>query len=130
MYRFRSTNLEQIVKAALKLKHDDSSLLVALEQAEDWLSRLKAMAEEVTLLRWWQELLFTFGGGGLVLPKLAVTALFWCDGCEPSPGGAVGCREDAALAGRVLAPHARVAPASHRRDVNRVRKAPGLAAGH
>ncbi|KAF1597187.1 UNVERIFIED_CONTAM: Dysferlin, partial [Eudyptes robustus] len=46
MYRFRSTNLEQIVKAALKLKHDDSSLLVALEQAEDWLSRLKAMAEE------------------------------------------------------------------------------------
>lgn len=59
MYRFRSTNLEQIVKAALKLKHEDSSLSAALEQAEDWLSRLKAMAEEVTLLRWWQELLFT-----------------------------------------------------------------------
>uniref|UniRef100_A0A8D0G231 Dysferlin n=1 Tax=Strix occidentalis caurina TaxID=311401 RepID=A0A8D0G231_STROC len=46
MYRFRSTNLEQIVKAALKLKHEDSSLSAALEQAEDWLSRLKAMAEE------------------------------------------------------------------------------------
>ncbi|NWR55970.1 DYSF protein, partial [Bucorvus abyssinicus] len=46
MYRFRSTNMEQIVKAALKLKHEDSSLSAALEQAEDWLSRLKAMAEE------------------------------------------------------------------------------------
>ncbi|NXS72344.1 DYSF protein, partial [Pandion haliaetus] len=46
MYRFRSTNLEQIAKAALKLKHEDSSLSAALEQAEDWLSRLKAMAEE------------------------------------------------------------------------------------
>ncbi|KFO79688.1 Dysferlin, partial [Cuculus canorus] len=46
IYRFRSTNLEQIVKAALKLKHEDASLAVALEQAEDWLSRLKAMAEE------------------------------------------------------------------------------------
>ncbi|XP_026702658.1 dysferlin [Athene cunicularia] len=46
MYRFRSTNLEQIVKAALKLKHEDSSLSAALEQAEDWLLRLKAMAEE------------------------------------------------------------------------------------
>uniref|UniRef100_A0A8C3PSP4 Dysferlin n=1 Tax=Calidris pygmaea TaxID=425635 RepID=A0A8C3PSP4_9CHAR len=32
MYRFRSTNLEQIVKAALKLKHEDSSLSAALEQ--------------------------------------------------------------------------------------------------
>lgn len=58
MYRFRSTNMEQIVKAALKLKHEDSSLSVALEQAEDWLSRLKAMAEEVTL----QELLFALQG--------------------------------------------------------------------
>uniref|UniRef100_A0A8C8EFE9 Dysferlin n=1 Tax=Otus sunia TaxID=257818 RepID=A0A8C8EFE9_9STRI len=46
MYRFRSTNLDQIVKAALKLKHEDSSLSAVLEQAEDWLSRLKAMAEE------------------------------------------------------------------------------------
>ena len=58
MYRFRSTNLAQIVKAALKLKHEDSSLLAALEQAEDWLSRLKAMAEEVTL----QELLLVLEG--------------------------------------------------------------------
>ena len=49
LYRFRSANLEQIVTAALKLKHEDSSLAAALEQAEDWLSRLKAMAEEVTL---------------------------------------------------------------------------------
>nr|XP_009680174.1 PREDICTED: dysferlin [Struthio camelus australis] len=46
LHRFRSTNLEQIVKAALKMKHDDLSLPAALEQAEDWLSRLKAMAEE------------------------------------------------------------------------------------
>ncbi|KFW07755.1 Dysferlin, partial [Eurypyga helias] len=44
MYRFRSTNLEQIVKAALRLKHEDSSLSAALEQAEDWLSRLKRSA--------------------------------------------------------------------------------------
>uniref|UniRef100_A0A8B9EJU5 Dysferlin n=1 Tax=Anser cygnoides TaxID=8845 RepID=A0A8B9EJU5_ANSCY len=46
MYRFRSTNLEQIVQAALKLKHEDSGLPAVLEQAEDWLCRLKAMAEE------------------------------------------------------------------------------------
>ncbi|NXD70995.1 DYSF protein, partial [Eolophus roseicapillus] len=46
LYRFRSSNLEQIVKTALKLKHEDSSLSAALEQAEDWLPRLKAMAEE------------------------------------------------------------------------------------
>ncbi|NXP76311.1 DYSF protein, partial [Ramphastos sulfuratus] len=46
LYRFRSTNMEQIVQAALKLKHEDWSLSAALEQAEDWLSRLRAMAEE------------------------------------------------------------------------------------
>uniref|UniRef100_A0A8B9ZGF3 Dysferlin n=1 Tax=Anas platyrhynchos TaxID=8839 RepID=A0A8B9ZGF3_ANAPL len=46
MYRFRSTNLEQVVQAALKLKHEDLSLPAVLEQAEDWLCRLKAMAEE------------------------------------------------------------------------------------
>uniref|UniRef100_A0A672VCC6 Dysferlin n=1 Tax=Strigops habroptila TaxID=2489341 RepID=A0A672VCC6_STRHB len=46
LYRFRTSNLEQIVKTALKLKHEDSSLSAALEQAEDWFSRLKAMAEE------------------------------------------------------------------------------------
>lgn len=48
MYRFRSTNLEQVVQAALKLKHEDLNLPAVLEQAEDWLCRLKAMAEEVT----------------------------------------------------------------------------------
>ncbi|XP_033920481.1 dysferlin [Melopsittacus undulatus] len=46
LYRFRTSNLEQMVKSALKLKHQDSSLSAALEQAEDWLSRLRAMAEE------------------------------------------------------------------------------------
>ncbi|XP_010181178.1 PREDICTED: dysferlin-like, partial [Mesitornis unicolor] len=46
LYRFRSAHLEQIVTAALKLKHEDSSLAAALEQAEDWLCRLRAMAEE------------------------------------------------------------------------------------
>ncbi|XP_019351178.2 dysferlin isoform X1 [Alligator mississippiensis] len=45
-YRFRSTNLNQIVQAALKLKHEDTDLQTVLEQAEDWLLRLKAMAEE------------------------------------------------------------------------------------
>ncbi|KAM7168691.1 dysferlin [Macrochelys suwanniensis] len=46
MYRFRSTNLNQIVQAALNLKHEDSDLQTVLDQAEDWLLRLKAMAEE------------------------------------------------------------------------------------
>lgn len=48
-YRFRSTNLNQIVQAALKLKHEDTDLQTVLEQAEDWLLRLKAMAEEVRM---------------------------------------------------------------------------------
>ncbi|KFP17882.1 Dysferlin, partial [Egretta garzetta] len=46
MHRFRSSNLEQMAKAALKLKHEEASLSAVLEQAEDWLPRLKAMAEE------------------------------------------------------------------------------------
>uniref|UniRef100_A0A8C8RW14 Dysferlin n=1 Tax=Pelusios castaneus TaxID=367368 RepID=A0A8C8RW14_9SAUR len=46
LYRFRSTNLNQIVQAALNLKHEDSDLQTVLDQAEDWLLRLKAMAEE------------------------------------------------------------------------------------
>uniref|UniRef100_A0A8C3IJY9 Dysferlin n=1 Tax=Chrysemys picta bellii TaxID=8478 RepID=A0A8C3IJY9_CHRPI len=46
MYKFRSTNLHQIVQAALNLKHEDSDLQTVLDQAEDWLLRLKAMAEE------------------------------------------------------------------------------------
>lgn len=127
MYRFRSTNLEQIVKAALKLKHEDSSLSAALEQAEDWLSRLKAMAEEVTLLRWWQELLFTLRGGeNLIFPKLAVTMLFWCNGCERSPGGGVGSRDFRQSPGP---PAQGLDPRSPLRDVNQVRKVPGLAPG-
>lgn len=48
LYRFRSTNLEQMVRAALRLKHEELSLPAVLEQAEDWLCRLRAMAEEVT----------------------------------------------------------------------------------
>lgn len=48
LYRFRSTNLEQVVRAALRLKHEELSLPAVLEQAEDWLCRLRAMAEEVT----------------------------------------------------------------------------------
>ncbi|XP_053112312.1 dysferlin isoform X2 [Hemicordylus capensis] len=46
LYRFRTTNLAQIVQTASKLRHEDSKLQVVLDQAEDWLSRLKAMAEE------------------------------------------------------------------------------------
>ncbi|XP_075787174.1 dysferlin isoform X9 [Pelodiscus sinensis] len=46
LYRFRSTNLRQIVQAAVNLKHEDSDLQTVLDQAEDWLSRLKAMAKE------------------------------------------------------------------------------------
>eukprot|EP00079_Xenopus_tropicalis_P032616 XP_017946387.1 PREDICTED: dysferlin [Xenopus tropicalis] len=47
LYRFRKTNLAQIVQAALKLKHDDCvEQENVMEQAEDWLMRLKAMAEE------------------------------------------------------------------------------------
>ncbi|KAM6441107.1 dysferlin isoform 3-T3 [Liasis olivaceus] len=46
LYRFRTTNLNQMVQAALKLKHEDSDLQTILDQAEDWLSRLKSMVEE------------------------------------------------------------------------------------
>ncbi|XP_061439658.1 dysferlin isoform X3 [Rhineura floridana] len=46
LYRFRTTNLNQIVEAALRLKHEDSDLQMILDQGEDWLSRLKSMAEE------------------------------------------------------------------------------------
>ncbi|KAJ7326586.1 hypothetical protein JRQ81_016345 [Phrynocephalus forsythii] len=47
LYRFRTTNLDQIAQAALRVKHEDSDLQVVLDQAEDWLSRLRAMAEEL-----------------------------------------------------------------------------------
>ncbi|XP_060691971.1 dysferlin isoform X2 [Hemiscyllium ocellatum] len=47
IYRFRTTNLLQITQAAEKLKHEDSpDLQLTLDQAEDWLVRLKSMAEE------------------------------------------------------------------------------------
>ncbi|XP_060103205.1 dysferlin [Heteronotia binoei] len=46
LYHFRTTNLNQIAQAALRLKHEDSDLQMVLDQAEDWLSRLKSMAEE------------------------------------------------------------------------------------
>ncbi|XP_032915724.1 dysferlin isoform X9 [Catharus ustulatus] len=46
LFRFRSTHLEQILKVALRLKHDNSSLSQILDQAEDWLCRLRDMAEE------------------------------------------------------------------------------------
>uniref|UniRef100_A0A8C2TRW6 Dysferlin n=1 Tax=Coturnix japonica TaxID=93934 RepID=A0A8C2TRW6_COTJA len=46
LFRFRSTNLEQVVQVALRLKHEELSLQAVLEQAEDWLCRLRAMAEE------------------------------------------------------------------------------------
>ncbi|XP_030306340.1 dysferlin isoform X6 [Calypte anna] len=46
LYRFRCSNLEQMVKAALRLKHEELRLSAALEQAEDWLCRLRSMAEE------------------------------------------------------------------------------------
>ncbi|XP_041320537.1 dysferlin isoform X8 [Pyrgilauda ruficollis] len=46
LFRFRSTHLEQILKVALRLKHENSSLSQILDQAEDWLCRLQAMAEE------------------------------------------------------------------------------------
>ncbi|XP_077034034.1 dysferlin isoform X5 [Agelaius phoeniceus] len=46
LFRFRSTHLEQILKVALRLKHENSGLSQILDQAEDWLCRLQAMAEE------------------------------------------------------------------------------------
>ncbi|XP_078080638.1 dysferlin isoform X1 [Mustelus asterias] len=47
IYRFRTTNLLQISQAAENLKHEDGlELGLILDQAEDWLVRLKSMAEE------------------------------------------------------------------------------------
>ncbi|XP_037991605.1 dysferlin-like [Motacilla alba alba] len=46
LFRFRSTHLEQILKVALRLKHENPGLSQILDQAEDWLCRLRAMAEE------------------------------------------------------------------------------------
>ncbi|CAI9578345.1 unnamed protein product, partial [Staurois parvus] len=46
LYRFRKTNLSQIIQTALKMKHEEYDIMEVLEQAEDWLQRLKAMADE------------------------------------------------------------------------------------
>ncbi|KAF3826686.1 hypothetical protein GH733_009211 [Mirounga leonina] len=46
LYRLRSRHLSQITEAALALKLGHSGLPAALEQAEDWLLRLRALAEE------------------------------------------------------------------------------------
>lgn len=46
----RVLHLQQIVAAALALKHGPATeLSTVMEQAEDWASRLKTMAEEVSL---------------------------------------------------------------------------------
>ncbi|XP_072510759.1 dysferlin isoform X6 [Notamacropus eugenii] len=48
LYRLRTSNLTQIMHAALELKHASAreDLMAALEQAEDWLQRLRALADE------------------------------------------------------------------------------------
>ncbi|XP_074141635.1 LOW QUALITY PROTEIN: dysferlin [Sminthopsis crassicaudata] len=48
LYRLRTSTLSQIVHAALELKHAGArdDLMAALEQAEDWLLRLRALADE------------------------------------------------------------------------------------
>ncbi|NWU87659.1 DYSF protein, partial [Onychorhynchus coronatus] len=46
LFRFRSSHLEQMVQAALRLKHQDCGLAPALQHGEDWLGRLRAMAHE------------------------------------------------------------------------------------
>ncbi|XP_051830249.1 dysferlin isoform X7 [Antechinus flavipes] len=48
LYRRRVSTLSQIVHTALELKHAGArdDLMAALEQAEDWLLRLRALAEE------------------------------------------------------------------------------------
>lgn len=47
LYRLRTRHLSQITEAAQALKLDHSELPTALEQAEDWLLRLRALADEV-----------------------------------------------------------------------------------
>ncbi|XP_046517578.1 dysferlin isoform X1 [Equus quagga] len=46
LYRLRTRHLSQISEAALALKLGHSELPATLEQAEDWLLRLRALAEE------------------------------------------------------------------------------------
>lgn len=47
LFRLRTRHLSQIREAALALKLGRSGLPTALEQAEDWLLHLRALAEEV-----------------------------------------------------------------------------------
>lgn len=47
LFRLRTRHLSQIAEAALAVKLGHSELSTALEQAEDWLLRLRALAEEV-----------------------------------------------------------------------------------
>lgn len=51
MRHIRTLHLQQIVAAALALKHGPATeLSTVMEQAEDWASRLRTMAEEVGVL--------------------------------------------------------------------------------
>lgn len=50
LFRLRTRHLSQIKEAALALKLGHSELPTALEQAEDWLLHLRALAEEVVIL--------------------------------------------------------------------------------
>lgn len=44
----RKINMQQIVQAALALKHGpETELSAVLEQAEDWIQRLRQLSEEV-----------------------------------------------------------------------------------
>lgn len=47
LYKLRTRHLNQITEAALALKLGRCELPTALEQAEDWLLRLRALADEV-----------------------------------------------------------------------------------
>lgn len=47
LYRLRTRHLSQIAEAALALKLGHGELRPFLEQAEDWLVRLRALADEV-----------------------------------------------------------------------------------
>ena len=47
LYQLRTRHLTQITEAAQALKLGHSELPAALEQAEDWLLRLRALADEV-----------------------------------------------------------------------------------
>lgn len=47
LYKLRTRHLNQITEAALTLKLGHCELSATLEQAEDWLQRLRALADEV-----------------------------------------------------------------------------------